>query len=128
MDRVIGNIQHVKSDRVRSRVNMDCGGEDDPMMETPEENQQFTSHRKRKADEVEDVGDAGSGGEGRDEEDIDGDVSSREGFQEWDVDSFDDGDEFIPNKKIDPNDEEAQKMRRYRLQMYESNVYLLTSY
>lgn len=104
---------------------MDCGGED----ETSEENQQFTPHskHKRKADEIEDVGDAGSGGEGQDDRedtDGDGDVSSREGFQEWDVDSFDDGHEFIPNKKIDPNDEEAQKMRRYRIQMYESNVNL----
>ncbi|KAL0900769.1 hypothetical protein Bca101_084730 [Brassica carinata] len=100
---------------------MDCGGEDDPMMETSEENQHLTSHRKRKAYETEQI-DAGSGGEGQDDgDDIDGDVSSREEYQEWDVDSFDDGDEFKPTKKIDPNDEEAQKMRRYRIQMYESN-------
>ncbi|KAJ4893014.1 Cystatin/monellin superfamily protein [Raphanus sativus] len=96
--------------------------QDDTVMETSEENQQSTAQRKRKANEIEDVGDAGSGGEGQDDrEDTDGDVSSREGFQEWDVDSFEDGHEFIPNKKIDPNDEEAQKMRRYRIQMYESN-------
>ncbi|KAJ0234182.1 hypothetical protein HA466_0277090 [Hirschfeldia incana] len=101
---------------------MDCGGESDLTMETSEESQQLTSQWKSKADEIEEVGDAGSGGECLDDgEDIDGDVSSREGFQEWDVDSFDDGHEFIPNKKIDPNDEEAQRMRRYRIQMYESN-------
>ncbi|KAF2557144.1 hypothetical protein F2Q68_00018196 [Brassica cretica] len=83
------------------------------MMETSQENQQSTAQRKRKADEIE--------GEGQDDGEDDGDASSREGFQEWDVDSFEDGHQYIPNKKIDPNDEEAQKMRRYRLQMYESN-------
>ena len=88
-------------------------------METSQENQQSTAQRKRKADEIE--------GEGQDDGEDDGDASSREGFQEWDVDSFEDGHQYIPNKKIDPNDEEAQKMRRYRLQMYESNVYLLAS-
>lgn len=61
------------------------------MMETSQENQQSTAQRKRKADEIEGVGDA------------DGDASSREGFQEWDVDSFEDGHQYIPNKKIDPN-------------------------
>ncbi|CAH8356604.1 unnamed protein product [Eruca vesicaria subsp. sativa] len=110
-------------DRVRSRVNMDSDGEDDHMMEISEENQQLTVPRKRNADEIEEVDDAGSSGESRDGEDIDGDsdVSSRAGFQEWDEDSFEDGHVYNPTKKIEPDDEEAQKMRRYRIQMYESN-------
>ncbi|CAH8356683.1 unnamed protein product [Eruca vesicaria subsp. sativa] len=96
---------------------MDCGGEDDHMMEISEENQQVTVLGKRKADEIEDVGEEGESRDG----DGDSDVSSRAGFQEWDEDSFEDGHVFKPTKKIEPDDEEAQKMRRYRIQMYESN-------
>ncbi|XP_023642407.1 uncharacterized protein LOC17893467 [Capsella rubella] len=50
----------------------------------------------------------------------DSDASSRGSGQEWDVDSFDDQPEYkLPRVNI-PSDDEVQKMRLYRPQMYKS--------
>lgn len=50
------------------------------------------------------------------------DASSRESDQSWDVDSFDEGTDFKPPTKTAPSDEEIEKMRLYRPQMYKNKV------
>lgn len=121
-------------DSGRSRVmdsKLENADDENSMMEISEENES----RKRKADDTfpVDSSDVGEKEEQVDDEDITiseeekMDVSSREEGQEWDVDSFDVGHQYTTKKKVDPNDEEAVKMRRYRLQMYQTNVCILPS-
>lgn len=50
------------------------------------------------------------------------DESSRESEQAWDVDSFDEGTDFKPPTKTAPSEEEIEKMRLYRPQMYKNKV------
>ncbi|CAN8269602.1 unnamed protein product [Cochlearia groenlandica] len=93
-------------------------------MEICEENQSMTP-RKRKPDDSQPLDSSNygdmiaSGGDGDDDDDDD--VSSRDSGQEWGVDSFDEGEEYIPKRKLDPNDEENQKIHRYRTLIYQTN-------
>ncbi|KAJ0244412.1 hypothetical protein HA466_0190450 [Hirschfeldia incana] len=53
------------------------------------------------------------------------DASSRESDQAWDVDSFDEGTDFKPPTATAPPDEEIEKMRLYRPQMYKNKGFFV---
>ncbi|XP_048602216.1 uncharacterized protein LOC125580952 isoform X1 [Brassica napus] len=53
------------------------------------------------------------------------DESSRESEQAWDVDSFDEGTDFKPPTKTAPSEEEIEKMRLYRPQMYKNKGFFV---
>ncbi|KAF3534639.1 hypothetical protein DY000_02043788 [Brassica cretica] len=53
------------------------------------------------------------------------DASSRESEQAWDVDSFDEGTDFKPPTKTASSEEQIEKMRQYRPQMYKNKGFFV---